>query len=184
MRLSWAVTDRGGLRSVALTRPVVTQLGTAPRTWPGFAAAGAPTTWTLRATDRAGNATIASVTRTPVMVSEAAAARTGSWRALSSPAYLGSRAMISVAAGAAMTYSITGRGALLAVSQTHGSGRLRVYLDGRYAGILDLRSATTVHRMAVWAVNWPTLGSHTLRFVLEGTRGRPGVIMDGLVVLQ
>jgi hypothetical protein len=38
--------------------------------------------------------------------------------------------------------------------------------------------------MAVLAVNWPAAGSHTLRFVLEGTAGRPGVIMDGLVVLQ
>jgi hypothetical protein len=184
MRLSWAVTDHGGLRSVALIRPVATQLGTAPRTWPGFAAAGAATTWTLRAADRAGNATSASVTRTPVVVAEAAAARTGRWRALSNPAYLGGRAMISVAAGASMTYAFSGRGAQLAVSQTHGSGRLRVYLDGRYSGIVDLRSATTVHRMAVWAVNWPSAGWHSVRFVLEGTRGRPGVIMDGLVVLH
>jgi hypothetical protein len=184
VRLSWAVTDHGGLRSVALTRPVAVQLGTAPRTWPGFAAAGTATTWTVRAIDRAGNATGASVTRTPIVVAEAAAVRTGSWRGLSSPAYLGGRAMISVAAGGAMTYSITGRGAQLAVSQTRGSGRLRVYVDGRYAGIVDLRSAATVHRMAVWAVNWPSAGSHTLRFVLEGTRGRPGVIMDGLVVMR
>ncbi|HEY7272924.1 MAG TPA: N-acetylmuramoyl-L-alanine amidase [Actinoplanes sp.] len=184
MRLSWAVTDNGGLRSVALTRPAATQLGTAPRTWPGFAAAGTATTWTVRAIDRAGNATGASVTRTPMVIAEAAALRTGSWRSLTNPAYLGGRAMISVAAGGAMTYSITGRGAQLAVSQTRGSGRLRVYVDGRYAGIVDLRSAATVHRMAVWAVNWPSAGSHTLRFVLEGTRGRPGVIMDGLVVLR
>jgi hypothetical protein len=184
MRLSWAVTDRGGLRSVALVRPVATQLGTAPRTWPGFAAAGAPTTWTLRATDRAGNATSASVTRTPVVVAEAAAARTGSWRPLRNAAFLGGRAMISVAAGGSMTYAFIGRGAQLAVSQTHGSGRLRVYLDGRYAGIVDLRSATTVHRMAVWAVNWASARAHRVRFVLEGTRGRPGVIMDGLVVLR
>jgi hypothetical protein len=184
MRVSYAVTDRGGLRSVALTRPVAAELGTAPRTWPGFAAPGRATTWTLRAADRAGNATSASVTRTPVVVSEAAAARTGSWRPLRNPAYLGGRAMISVARGAALRYSFTGRGAQLAVSRTHGSGRLRVYVDGRYSGIVDLRSAATVHRMAVLAVNWPVAGSHTLRFVLEGTAGRPGVIMDGLVVLQ
>jgi hypothetical protein len=184
MRLSWAVTDNGGLRSVALIRPIATQLGTAPRTWPGFATAGTATTWTLLATDRAGNATSGLVTRTPMVVAEAAATRNGSWRSLGDPAYLGGRAMISVAAGAGMTYSITGRGAQLAVSQTHGSGRLRIYVDGRYAGIVDLRSGATVHRMAVWAVNWPDAGSHTLRFVLEGTRGRPGVIMDGLVVLQ
>jgi hypothetical protein len=184
MRLSWAVTDRGGLRSVALTRPVAAELGTAPRTWPGFAAPGTATTWRLRAADRAGNATSASVTRTPVVVSETAAARTGSWRALSNPAYLGGRAMISVAAGAAMTYNFSGRGAQLAVSRTHGSGRLRVYVDGRYSGIVDLRSGATVHRMAVVAVNWPAAGWHSLRFVLEGTAGRPGVIMDGLVVLQ
>ena len=184
MRLSWAVTDGGGLRSVALTQPVVTELGSAPRTWPGFAAAGAATTWTLRATDRAGNATSASVTRTPVVVAESAAARTGSWRTLRSPAYLGGRSMISVTAGGSMTYSVTGRAAQLAVSQTRGSGRLRIYVDGRYAGIVDLRSVATVHRMAAWAINWPNAGSHTLRFALEGTRGRPGVIMDGLVVLR
>ena len=184
MRLAWTVTDAGGLRAVALTRPSVVNLGAAPRTWPGFAAPGVANTWTLRATDWAGNATAASVIRTPVVMSEAAAARTGSWRTLRDPAYLGGRAMISVGAGASMTYTIGGRGAQLAVSRTHGSGRLRAYVDGQYAGMLDLRSATTVHRMAVWALNWRAGGIHTLKVVLEGTTGRPGVIMDGMVVLR
>src|SRR4029450_2999182 len=97
---SWAVTDNGGLRSGALIRPVATQLGTAPRTWPGFATAGTATTWPLLATARTGNATSASVTRTPMVVTEAAAARNGSWRSLGNPAYLGGRASLRGRPGA------------------------------------------------------------------------------------
>jgi hypothetical protein len=181
--LSWTANDVTALRTVALTAPTAADLGKA-RFARVAAAAGAATTWTLRATDWAGNATSASVTRTPVPVADGTAARTGPWRTLRNAAYLGGRALTSSTAGSAMTYSFTGRGVALVASRGTASGRVRIYLDGADRGLLDLRSTSTAHRLSVWAGNYSAAGSHTLKVQVEGTAGRPGVIMDGIVVLR
>ena len=52
------------------------------------------------------------------------------------------------------------------------------------AGHVDLRAASTLHRRAVWAQNWGDSGRHTVKVVVAGTAGRPGVVLDGLVVLR
>jgi hypothetical protein len=182
-RLLYTVTDAGGLRSVGLTRPSAVKLGVATRSYPGFARPGVATTWTVRAADWAGNTTAASVTGTPVVVAEAAAARTGRWRTLTDPRYLGGRALISTTAGSTMSWTFTGSAAQLAVARTTGSGRVRVYLDGRDYGVLDLRASRTIYRNAVYAPHWNASGPHTLTVRVEGTSGRPGIIIDGLVRL-
>ncbi|MCA2217716.1 N-acetylmuramoyl-L-alanine amidase [Jidongwangia harbinensis] len=184
VRLGWTAADAGGLRSVALTSPRPVNLGVTARTWPGTAPAGVASTWALRAVDRAGNARGVAFARTPLVVTEARAARTGAWTRLRNPAHLGGSGLLGVSGGASMSWTFTGRSAALAASRTPTSGRLTVYADGQLIGTLDLRSARTAHRQAVWARNWGVLGPHTVKVVLEGTAGRPGAIMDGLVVLR
>ena len=185
VRLGWSATDAGGgLRSVTMTSPIAVNLGVTANGWNGVARPAAATTWSLRAADRAGNATTGSVTRTPVVLSEATATRTGPWTALRNSAYLSGGALRSTAGGASMSWTFTGRSASLAVSRTAVSGRATVYVDGAAAGTIDLRAAATQNRQAVWAKNWGTTGTHTVRVVVAGTSGRPGVILDGLVVLR
>jgi hypothetical protein len=169
IRLGYGVTDAYGVRAVTLTSPSVADLGTAPRTWTGVARSGVATTWSVRALDWAGNATSASVTGTPIVVTPAEAARTGNWRTLTDPAYLAGQAAISTTAGSELTWSFTGSTAQLAVTLTPTSGRLRVYLDGQDAGI---------------APYWAGSGPHTLTVSAEGTAGRPSVIVGGLVLLR
>jgi hypothetical protein len=183
IRLSYGVTDAHGVRAVLLTSPSVVNLGTAPRTWTGFARYGTATTWSVRAQDWAGNATSASVTRTPVVMTAAQAARTGSWRMLAHPAYLAGQAAISTTAGSKLSWTFTGSSAQLAVTLTPTSGRLHVELDGQDAGVVDLRAARVAYRYAVIAPSWPGSGPHTLAVTAEGTAGRPSVIVSGLVLL-
>ncbi|WP_245908496.1 N-acetylmuramoyl-L-alanine amidase [Pseudosporangium ferrugineum] len=184
VRLRWAVRDAGGLRTVRLTTPATVGLPITATSWAGSVRPGAATTYGLRATDRAGNARSVAAVRTPVLVSEARAERQGTWRAIGSPAYLGGSALRATTAGAALSWSFTGRSAALAVSRTAVSGRIRVYVDGKPAGIVDLRSPDALHRRAVWTRSWTAAGPHTVRIVAEGTAGRPGVISDGLVYLK
>jgi hypothetical protein len=184
VRVGWSAADVGGLRTVAMTRPAAVNLGVTATGWNGVARPGASTTWSLRAADRAGNATTASVTRTPVVVSEAATTRTGPWTALRNSAYLSGGALRSTARGASMSWTFTGRSAALAASRTGVSGTATVYVDGAAAGTIDLRSAGTRNRQAVWARNWGASGTHTVKVVVTGTAGRPGVVLDGLVVLR
>ena len=184
IRVGWSAADAGGLRAVTMTSPALRQLGATAIAWNGFARRAVPTRWSLRATDRAGNTTSASVTRTAGVYAETSAARTGKWSTVRGPAYLGGRAMRSIARGSALTWTFTGRSAGLAVSRGNASGRVAVYVDGVAAGMIDLRSAAPVHRQAVWVRNWGESGRHTVRIVVAGTAGRPGAVLDGLAVMR
>ena len=184
VRLGWKVSDPGGLASVGLTAPGPVSLGVTAQRFTGRVTPGRSTTFTLRATDRTGNARSASVTRTASITSEADAERAGSWQALRNPAFLGGSSLRSTARNASMTWTFSGRAVALAVSRTSSSGRVKVYVDGDYAGVLDLRSSATQNRQAVWTRYFGSSAGHTVRIVVEGSTGRPSVIMDGLVVLR
>jgi hypothetical protein len=165
-------------------RPTAVGLGTTAHSRDGTLLPGRAATFTVRAVDRAGNAVNASVTRTPVVLSEAAAARTGSWRTLRNPAYLGGVALGSTRGGSTATWTFTGRSASVAVGRGAASGRLRIFVDGQDQGLIDLRSARTIYRQAVWSRWWSGGGRHTVRVQVEGTAGRPGAVLDGLVYLK
>jgi hypothetical protein len=184
IRLTYRVSDAGGIRALTMISPTVRDLGATSVSWPGYAPPGVPTSWTVRALDWAGNISRAAVTRTPTLMTEAETARTGHWTRVAGSAYLGGRASVGATAGATMAWTFTGSSAQIAVSRTPTSGRMGVNIDGREYGVLDLRSANRVDRVAVWAPRWPESGTHTLRLTVEGTTGRPGVIVDGLTVLR
>ena len=65
-----------------------------------------------------------------------------------------------------------------------GSGRNRITMNGEPTGVADLRSPAPLHRRAVWSRAWSSSERHTVRIEAEGTAGRPGVIVDGLVYLR
>ena len=184
VRLGWTAVDTVGLRTVSMTRPAVVNLSVRARSRAGFAKPNMATTWALRAADRAGNTRNASVTRTPVILSDTSAARTGRWATVRNSAYLGRTALRSSTRKSGMSWTFTGRSASLVVSRTAISGRATVYFDGRAAGTLDLRATSTRNRQVIWAKNWGVSGKHTVRVVIMGTPGRPGVVLDGLTVLR
>ncbi|MGK5678198.1 N-acetylmuramoyl-L-alanine amidase [Actinoplanes sp. URMC 104] len=184
MHLDWNVGDNVALGSVGLVRPVAGNLGTAIRTRDVGAPANRATTFTVRATDRAGNAVSASVTRTPWVVSEVSAQRSGTWHTLRNPSYLGGTAVGGSTAGASATWRFSGTSAGLVLSRGPRAGRIGVFLDGRPQGMVDLRSSAPQPRRVVWSRWWPQAGEHTVRVVVEGTSGRPGVALDGLVYLK
>jgi hypothetical protein len=184
IRLGWTVTDVNGLSAVTLLRPTAVRLGITAHARNGTIKPGVPTTFGMRATDRAGNQVSASVTRTPVVLSEAVAQRGGTWRTLRDPRYLGGVALGATAAGSTATWTFTGRSAALAVGRGALSGRVRIWVDGDDAGVVDLGNPRTVYRQAIWSRYWRGAGEHTIRVRVEGTAGRPGVILDGLVYLK
>jgi hypothetical protein len=184
IRLDWTATDVNGLSGVGLVRPTAVDLGITAHSRNGTVRPGVPTTFTLRAADRAGNSVDASVTRTPVVLSEAAAQRTGIWRTLRDQAYLGGVALGATAGGSSMTWTFTGRSAALAVGRGSLSGRVRIFVDGRDQGVVDLRWPRTIYRQAVWSRWWTESAQHTVRVEVEGTAGRPGAVVDGLVYLK
>ncbi len=184
LTLRWKATDNAALKEVRLTAPVTRTYGPTTYGASHTARSGAATTWKATARDQAGNARSASVTGTPVVLQETAAARSGAWSTRSSSGYLGGRSYSSTAGNASLTWTFTGRSAAWVVSRASGSGQAHVYVDGVRAATVDLKSATTRYRDAIWTRTWSTSAKHTVKIVVVGTKGRPTVTTDGLVYLR
>ncbi|MFH9860749.1 N-acetylmuramoyl-L-alanine amidase [Streptomyces sp. NPDC017202] len=182
--LAWKATDDRALRSVRLLSPTAATFGPTVTTSSRTARPGTTTTWSLRADDYAGNYRTASVASTPVILQETSATRSGSWTARSSSSYLGGKSYSSGSKGASLTWTFTGRSAAWVVSRAAGSGQAYVYVDGVRTATVDLKSATTLYRQAIWTKTWSSSAKHTVKIVVVGTSGRPTVTTDGLVHLK
>ncbi len=90
----------------------------------------------------------------------------------------------STQAGAAARFRFTGRGIALVMPRSKVRGKVTIYIDGVYAATIDTYSSTTQARRVVYGKTWPTAGSHKITVRVSGTRNRPTVSMDGLIVLD
>ncbi|WP_430783507.1 N-acetylmuramoyl-L-alanine amidase [Actinoplanes sp. G11-F43] len=184
VRVSWSVSDTSGLSAVEVSGSTTGTLPGTAVSLPGSARLGDPATWTVTATDRAGNPAADTVTRTPVLLTEAEAIRAGTWRTVRDQGHLGGEAVVAATAGASLSWTFTGTSAALVAGRTATSGRVRIYVDEEFQGVVDLRSASPQHARAVWTRTWRSAGAHTVRVQAEGTSGRPSVVLDGLVHLR
>ncbi|MGA5423262.1 N-acetylmuramoyl-L-alanine amidase [Streptomyces lavendulocolor] len=184
LALSWKATDNAALKEVRLTAPVVRTYGPTVLSAAHTAKPGTSTVWNMTAYDQAGNSTAASVSGTPVILQETSAVRTGTWTTKSATTYLGGKAYSSSAKNASLTWTFTGRSAAWVVSRASSSGQAYVYVDGTKVATVDLKSATTKYRDAIWTKTWPTSAKHTIKIVVVGTAGRATITTDGLVYLK
>ncbi|WP_433720625.1 N-acetylmuramoyl-L-alanine amidase [Actinoplanes sp. CA-051413] len=182
--LKWQVADAVGLSAVQLTAPGRTTFATSARSWNTTARPGTATTWRLQATDLAANVATAPVTRTPVLVAETKASRSGKWAKASSSAHIGKAALASSTKKASLSWSFTGRSVALLAMKGKTAGQAYVYLDGKKVGTIDLRASKNTYRQAVWTKSWTSAKKHTVKIVVVGTKGRPKVTMDGIVHLK
>ncbi|MEU6485512.1 N-acetylmuramoyl-L-alanine amidase [Streptomyces sp. NPDC046887] len=184
LTLGWKASDATALKDVRLTAPVAKTYGPGTTSAAHSARPGAATTWQLTAADAAGNTSAASVSGTPVILQETSATRSGSWSTRSSTSYLGGKSSSSSSKDAALSWTFTGRSAAWVVSRAATSGQAHIYVDGRKEATVDLKSAATAYRQAIWAKTWASGGTHTVKVVVAGTRGRPAITTDGLVYLK
>ncbi|MGW4203805.1 peptidoglycan recognition protein family protein [Streptomyces sp. NPDC004726] len=182
--LSWKAADNAALKEVRLTAPLARTYGPAVTSAAHSAKPGVATNWSMTAYDQAGNTAAASVSGTPVILQENQAVKTGSWSTKSSSSYLGGKSYSSAAKNASLTWTFTGRSAAWVVSRASTSGQANIYVDGRLVKMVDLKSATTKYRDAIWTQKWATSGKHTVKIVIVGTAKRPTVTTDGLVYLK
>ncbi|MFJ4552283.1 N-acetylmuramoyl-L-alanine amidase [Streptomyces sp. NPDC088817] len=182
--LSWKAADDTVLKEVRLTAPTAATYGPTATTAALTATSGAATTWSLTAYDQAGNTGTAAVSGTPVLVRETAATKTGTWASKSSASYLGGQSLGSSAKNASLTWTFTGRSVAWLVSRASTSGQADIYVDGVKTTTVDLKSATTKYRDAIWTKTWPTSAKHTVKIVVVATAGRPAVTTNGIVYLK
>jgi uncharacterized protein with LGFP repeats len=184
LKLTWKATDSAALKQVKLTAPVAATYGPTVTTANHTVKSGVATTWSMTATDQAGNTATASVSRTPVIVQETSAVKSGTWTSKSSTSYLGGKSYSSSSKNASLTWTFTGRSVAWVVSRAATSGQAYVYVDGVKTATIDLKSSTTKYRDAIWTKSWSTSAKHTVKIVVVGTSGRPTVTTDGIVYVK
>ncbi|WP_051940015.1 N-acetylmuramoyl-L-alanine amidase [Phaeacidiphilus oryzae] len=182
--VNWKATDNTALRTFAATSPSTGNFALSTTYWNAWAKVGASTTWAFKATDWAGNYATASVARSTSIVQETSTTRTGTWTKRSSSSYLGGYSYSSGSKGASISWTFTGRSVAWVVSRASTSGQVYVYVDGVKLSTVDLKSASTLYRQAIWTKSWSSSGTHTLKIVVVGTSGRPTITTDGIVVLK
>ncbi|MFG3268550.1 peptidoglycan recognition protein family protein [Streptomyces bobili] len=184
MKLSWKATDNTILKEVRQTTPSAAAYGPTATSANTTGKAGTGTPWSLAAYDLAGNTATASVTGTPVIVQETAATKSGTWSAKSSSSYLGGGSYSATAKNASLSWTFTGRSVAWVVSRATTSGQADIYVDGTKITTVDLKSATTKYRDAIWSKTWASSTKHTVKIVVTATAGRPTVTTDGIVYLK
>ncbi|MEU6661964.1 N-acetylmuramoyl-L-alanine amidase [Streptomyces sp. NPDC046821] len=182
--LGWKATDNAALKSVSLLTPTTATFGPTTTSSSRTATSGTASAWSMKAYDYAGNTGTSSASFTPMILQETSATKSGTWTARSSSSYLGGKSYSSGSKGASLTWTFTGRSASWVVSRATTSGQAYVYVDGVKVSTVDLKSATTQYRQAIWTKSWSTSAKHTVKIVVVGTTGRPTVTTDGLVYIK
>ncbi|NDU71790.1 N-acetylmuramoyl-L-alanine amidase [Actinomadura sp. DSM 109109] len=182
--LTWKAADNGLLASLKATSPAAKSFPVTTTQWAAVARPSTTQTWTLAATDAAGNAGTSTLSRYTGGQTEGAARRTGKWGVSTTTSYLGGRGLYSKYRGASASWTFTGRTAGLIFKRASYLGAVYVYVDGVKAGTLDTRASKTAYRQLMWTRTWSGSGRHTIKIVVAGTSGRPMVGIDGLVYLR
>ncbi len=106
----------------------------------------------------------------------------GTWRLARHAGYGGGVVRYATAKGASATFTFTGRSVTWTGPTGPTRGKAKIYIDGKYAKTVDLRSARFDSRASVFRRSWSTSAAHTLKVVVLGTTGRPMIAIDDFKV--
>ncbi|HYK96046.1 MAG TPA: hypothetical protein VE011_09310 [Candidatus Dormibacteraeota bacterium] len=194
VRTSWSASDVSGVAGYGLRRLVsgswlIQPLRTPSTTAIGQSLAfGSAARYAVRATDKVGNVSgwVAGASVVPLLTQESssAVAYAGAWTAVANGYASGGHLRYTTARGGSATYTFTGASIGWVAYRGPNRGTAAVYVDGIYRGSVNLYSAYYYARQIVYAFNWGTNGTHTIRIVGLGTSGHPRVDIDAFVRLS
>jgi len=110
--------------------------------------------------------------------------RSAGWKRFHGSTMSGGTSLYSKTHGASITRAFTGRAIALVTTKSPRRGKARIYVDGAYVGTLDTRRSSGLNRVLAYVRSWPTAGPHTLKIVVEATKGRRRVDVDAFVVVR
>jgi GH25 family lysozyme M1 (1,4-beta-N-acetylmuramidase) len=194
VRIGWGATDPSGIASTGLQRSVNGGLW-ATTTLPSVAATaadsaipiGGTATQRIRATDRMANTSdwlAGDLVRASVYQQYSGAVTwTGTWHTTGWSAASGGTVRTATSRGASATFHFTGSSVAWVAAKGTTRGAAWVYVDGLFARSVNLQATTGQSRAIVFARNWSTVGTHTLKIVVAGTAGHPRVDVDAFIRL-
>lgn len=125
--------------------------------------------------------TVSGPVVTPTVYQQTSATYTGTWATSTlTDRYSGNTLKSSTSVGASASLRTTGRS--FAVIATKGAtyGKAKIYVDGVLKSTVTLTAASTRYRNLVFAVNFPSSGTHTIKVVVASGR----VNVDAFLVLK
>ena len=102
----------------------------------------------------------------------------GGWHNSARTGYAGGAARYSDLAGSLVQFRFVGRAVTWYGLKGAGAGRAKVYMDGVYVKTIDAGSTTFQRSTPLFSKSWTGSGTHTLTIRVEGTPGRPSVVID------
>jgi hypothetical protein len=142
----------------------------------------------VRTRDAAGNVSpwVEGVVLNPALTQESSSSITyrGTWSTARSSLYSAGATRYTTSSTASASYTVTGRGIALVTSLAATRGKLKVYIDGTYAGTIDLYRTTASHRTIGFSRMFASSGTHTIKLVGMGTTGRPRVDVDAFALIR
>jgi hypothetical protein len=105
----------------------------------------------------------------------------GTWRQSLSSVHLGGATRYARTAGKSARFSFTGSQVAWIAPRGPTRGSVRIYLDGRYAATVNVRSSTVLPRRLLFTHAWTKVGRHQITVRVSGT-GR--VDVDGFAVVD
>ena len=108
----------------------------------------------------------------------------GTWTTSSSTSASGGSTRYATKSGAWAKFSFTGRAVALIAPKGSSRGSAKVYVDGTYVGTTSEYRSSSQSKIVLFARNWGSNGSHTVKFVLTGTSGHPRFDIDAFAWIQ
>ena len=107
----------------------------------------------------------------------------GTWTTQSSSNASGGSARYATKAGAWVQFSFNGRACAVIAPRGSSRGSVKVYVDGAYVGNVSANRSSSQSKIVLFARNWGSTGSHTVKLVLSGTAGHPRFDIDAFARL-
>lgn len=194
VRTSWTATDASGVAQDELQR------STAGGAWSaiGLPTAtatsvnetltfGTPYAYQARATDAVANtsewAVGPTVTAWTTQQWSSLVTYGGTWHTTSIASALGGSEKYAYGNGAWVQLKFTGSSIAWVAPTGLGRGSAAIYVDGVYKGTISMYASSYHARQIVFAYNWATNGTHTIKIVNRATAGHPRIDIDAFLRL-
>lgn len=142
----------------------------------------------VRGTDGVGN--LGEWTYGPVISvvsrqeNDAKVVQSSSWKRVDQSSALGGHVDRTTTKGTWARFKFTGRSIAWITAFGSNRGRADVYIDGKYAGRMDLFANRWSNRRVAFQRSWTTSGTHTIEIRNRATLNRPRIDLDAFIVLR
>ena len=142
----------------------------------------------VRAHDKAGNtgAYVDGPQVTPKLTQQNGTGVTysGTWTTQSSSSASGGSTRYATKTNAWVQFKFTGRAVAVIAPKGSSRGTIRVYIDGTSVGTVSAYRSSSQSKVVLFARNWSSSGSHTVKLLVLGTSGHPRFDIDAFAYLQ